>query len=502
MTAQMPKRKAPRPPARRLAQLATTTLLLAVGAMPTLPGSASEPGVPGSLHQAYTAGRLNGDQVVPSVEIADYQGEHVVLQAVYVGRDAGEPTLGVDKKGNAFFAAAAYDGVGGLPRTKVLRSTDGGVTWTWVGPKLTDDHPSPPATNDPYVYVDEETGRVFNVELSLSLACSTLHYSDDQGATWIPNHLGCGQPVNDHQTIVAANPPAPFTTVGYPNIVYYCFNRVTDASCSRSLDGGLTFHPTGAPSFPGYEAGDPYNKFGVPGLCGGLHGHVVTDAKGRLYIPKSHCGIPVLAVSEDAGTTWRRTVISKSFRTGDSHVAEHQAIATDDAGNLYYLFMDDVHHKMWLTISRDAAKTFSEPMMVAPPGVAETNFPTIVAGAAGRIAMTFPGTNVDNRSNARRPWNSYVVVSTNALDATPVFVSATANDPLDPVHRGACNGRCAGMLDFLDVIVSPVDGYAWATAVDTCTAGNGCTKLTGTPGPANDAEGLAVRQIAGPKLRG
>ncbi len=141
--------------------------------------------------------------------------------------------------------------------------------------------------------------------------------------------------------------------------------------------------------------------------------------------------------------------------------------------------------------------------MVAPPGVAETNFPILTAGAVGRIAIQFPGTLVDERSSTRRPWNAYTVVSTNALDAAPLFVSATANSPDDPIHRGPCGtgsntGRCGGMLDFLDIRVSPVDGGFWAAATDTCLATNGCAQGTGS---ANARLGVAIRQIGGPRLR-
>lgn len=465
------------------------------------PVSGSVPGagdpVVGGASASYNPGALVGGVVVPSAPV-EYQGEPLTVAATYVGRDAGEPTLSVAKDGTAYIAAAAYDGVAGLPRTRVLRSDDGGKSWKDKGPKVPGgDNTMPPVTVDPYVWVDTTTGRVFNVELSL--ACSTVSISDDRGESWISNPLGCGQPVNDHQTIVTGPPAPPLVGVGYPNAAYYCFNRVSDAACSRSLDGGLNWVPSGAPSFPGYEVGQPYNKFGVPGLCGGLHGHAVVDKRGWLYIPKSHCGLPTLAVSEDNGVTWRRSVVSTAFKTGEAHVGEHHSVAVDDAGNVYYLFYEDTGRLPWLAVSRDGGKTFGAPMMVAPPGVTEVNLAAMDAGAAGRVAIQFAGSTSTNRNDAKRPWNSYMLVTTNALDEKPLFLSTTANPLSDPIHRGNCHGRCGGMLDFLDMIVSPVDGRFWAPVVDTCTAGNKCS-TTGA-GTANDAEGIAVRQLTGPRLR-
>jgi hypothetical protein len=486
----------------RVLALAAIVALLA-GVQPVARAVAGDPAAPvEGLQQAYTAGRLVDGEVVDSVPVA-YEGDPLTVQAVPIGRDAFEPTLGVDRDGVAYMAAGAFDGPRGLPRTKVLKSVDGGVTWAESGPRApAGDTTIPPATLDPYVYVDEETGRVFNLELNL--ACSTLSFSDDQGATWLTNPLGCGQFVNDHQTIVAGNARAGLVTAGYPNVLYYCFNRVTDASCSRSLDGGVVWAPTGSPSFPGYEVGDPYDKFGIPGLCGGLHGHAVTDGDGRLFIPKSHCGLPTLAVSEDGGTTWRRTVVTTALPTGEAHVGEHHSVTVDDAGNVYYLFWDDGRQKLWLAVSTDHGATFGEPRMVAPPGVAQANLPALTAGAAGHIAFQFPGTTVDDPDDEQRPWNSYMVVSTNATDAEPLFMSTTANDPDDPIHRGDCNGRCAGMFDFLDIVVSPVDGGFWAAVTDTCTATRDCNVsrvVDADERLAVDAEGIAVRQLGGPRLR-
>ena len=41
----------------------------------------------------------------PQTSPAPYRGEALVLQQSYIGRDAAEPTMGVDKDGVAFYAA-------------------------------------------------------------------------------------------------------------------------------------------------------------------------------------------------------------------------------------------------------------------------------------------------------------------------------------------------------------------------------------------------------------
>jgi hypothetical protein len=158
--------------------------------------------------------------------------------------------------------------------------------------------------------------------------------------------------------------------------------------------------------------------------------------------------------------------------------------------------------------------------MIAPPGVHEVNFPSIDVGDPGRIAITFPGTTSTGGSKDNtRPWNSYVVMSTNALSKNPLFLSNISNPKFDPVARGDCNDRCGRMYDFLDIVASPSDqGRIFATAVDTCTALLDCrnkrvagndddadivTEETAHPyGASADMQGVILREVSGPALRG
>jgi hypothetical protein len=442
-----------------------------------------------SVTEDETARTYHGTRVGPGFEgtpanvPAAKKGQPLKVRATYVGREAAEPTVGVARNGTAFYAAATFDSAVGTARTEILRSRDGGLTWQSVQPRLPAPLESePPTTLDPYVYVEEDSGRVFSIDLYVG--CSYLLYSDDEGETWTRNPLACGDFVNDHQTIFAGPPPANLETQGFPEVLYYCFNRVADSSCGRSVDGGDTFLPTRDPAYIGV------NDEGA--FCGGLHAHLSTDGEGRVFLPKGHCDDASVSISEDGGDSWQVVKINDFIEVADHEVN----LAVDAANNLYALWWDAADRLPYLATSTDHGQTWSTPLMIAPPGVHEVNFPTLAAGDPGRIALTFPGTTSQAQGDLRRPWNSYVVVSTDALAENPLFTWTTANDLADPIHRGNCGpGRCGGMFDFLDMVVSPHDGSAWATAVDTCTGG--CVNGTA---PAAAMDGVVVRQVRGPSL--
>lgn len=467
-------------------------LLLAVLAMAS-PAAAQGPKAPEPAGPAsYHGVRWSPGDTGPRARLAAYQGEPLLIRWSPLGHDAFEPTIGVDRDGTAFYAASSFDdgldGLGFVPKTKILRSDDGGGTWTDVTFKTAADD-TPPLTLDPYVYVDTASGRVFSIDNQG--AGSFMTFSDDKGETWTASAL-TSPGINDHQTVFSGPPPAEGslqTSAAFPNVVYYCVNHMTHQGCAVSADGGLTFAPSGAPAFGPCVHGTTVG-------CG--TGHGVVDSAGRAFLPRADVGEgPEIAISEDGARSWRVVRVAD----GPGAAFTHTAMAVDADDNLYYVWFDLAERLPYLSHSRDHGRTWSRPLMVAPPGVHDVNFPEIDAGAAGRIALAFPGTTVDDQQDDTRPWNAYMVVSTDALDADPRFLSNIANPADDPVHRGECLGRCPGMFDFIEAVVSPADGTAWATMTDTCTTENACSTTRGAS-LSTDEQAYAMHQTAGPRLHG
>ncbi len=406
---------------------------------------------------------------------------------------AVEPTIAMTKDGSIYYAAANQPNP--IPRlVDLLVTRDKGKTWEVTSPRLADRNLHP-VTLDPYVYVDERTDRLFS--LDLTVACSYLSFSDDGGETWIHNPLACGRPVNDHQTLFSG--PRSTTELpgeGFPNNVYYCWNDIATSSCSKSLDGGITWIPTGSPAFPGRsEDGE---------VCGGLHGHGVVGNDGTVYLPREYCDKPFLAISKDEGLTWERVQISKmSVAPG-----QDPSVAVDRKGNIYYAFPGR-DRLPYLSVSTKDGKTWSKPVMLGAPKVKETNLLTIDVGDPGKVAYAYYGSEnspypVCSKTDAgchvglyvKTTWNGYLGYTTDALSDSPVFTTASVNHRSESLKNGQCGpGRCADVWDFIDVIVGN-DGVPYGAYVDACV--NVCTQTNSTGG---EGVGVFARLDGAPKLQ-
>jgi hypothetical protein len=414
-----------------------------------------------------------------------------------IGREAAEPTIAVTKKGNVFIPAATFDGAGGLARTEIRASFDRGKTWKTVGGG--NEFANTPVTLDPYIFVDPDTDRIFNDDLTL--ACSYLSFSDDEAENFTVNPVACGLPVNDHQSIVTGK-PVTSSTMGYPNSVYYCgSNQIADTSCARSFDGGRTF-VTGGIAYVGTNPGSP-NLF-----CGGLAGHTVTGPKGEVYVPRVYCDVPTVAISTNEGLTFTQVKVSDVKGVPFQH---DSAMAVDSAGNAYYTWIG-FDRLPRLAVSRDAGRTWGKELVLTPPELAQSNLPAIAAFGPGQVAVAFHGSanrccyQVDeqrpgDRDNAQARWSTYMVTSSNALAPEPTFYSTTVDPRPDPSIKRACGPgfRCGNALDFLGVVVDST-GEVWSSSVDACTPAGGDITGSNVKGdcvadpavPQNNRRGIAA----------
>ena len=368
--------------------------------------------------------------------------------------DAGEPSIG----SNWATGAAMYQS--GLQTYKVTfdNANPPAATWSDVSSTLTST-----TSLDPILFTDHNTNRTFVSQLSAD--CSLLAFTDNDGASWTQNPVGCGLAAGaDHQTVGGG----PFATggtgtgVGYKDATYYCAQAIATAQCSLSNNGGLSFNP----AVPIYNATQ----------CGGLHGHVqVAPNDGAAYVPNADCGGKQgFSVSSDNGTTWAVRTVPGSSTQDESD----PAIGFGSAGKVYLGFANGNGHPTIATTS-DKGVTWSTPKDVgAAFGIQNTQFPRVIAGDNDRAAFAFLGTPTggdDQSSSVAGVWHLYIATTYDG-GATWTTVDAT---PTDPVQRGCIwlgggSNTCRNLLDFMGSTVDKTGhvliGYADG-CIGTCVSG-------------------------------
>lgn len=423
---------------------------------------------------ALVALTLTGGAPAASAAVASYAIVHAP-HSLTGWNDAGEPSVGANwSTGNLLYQS-------GL-RTYKISPSDG---WTDVSSTLTS------ATSlDPILFTDRRTNRTFVSQLSAD--CSLLAFTDNDGASWTQNPVGCGLAAGaDHQT-VGGGPFAAGATgtgVGYPDATYYCAQAVATAQCSLSNNGGVSFNP----AVPIYNATQ----------CGGLHGHIQVAPDGAAYVPNADCGgRQGFSVSRDNGTTWTVKTVTGSATQDESD----PAIGIGSAGTVYFGFQQASTAKgvnetyPAVSVYKPGTGTFSAPVNVGTAlGIRNVQFPRVVAGDDDRAAFAFLGTTTggdDQASSFPGVWHLYISTT---IDGGTTWDTVQATPNSDPVQKGCIwlgggSNTCRNLLDFMGSTVqkdgSVVIGYA--DGCDSTCAGGGKNSY--------GAEATIARQTGGPLL--
>jgi hypothetical protein len=405
----------------------------------------------------------------------------------YLGRGAGEPSIGVNWNTGVVNFQSDLE-------TLFVNFDDNpasGQAATWANrPAITSQF----VDSDPIGFTDRQTGRVFSGELTLVSPTCKTSYSDDDGQTWVATQGSGFASGIDHETIGGGPFHAPLTRPAgvpglYPNAVYYCSQDLETAFCSRSDDGGLTF----GPSIPMY----------IFTQCVGIHGHVKVGPDGTVYVPNNNCnGEGAVVVSEDNGTSWNvRPVHSATVDTSSG--SSDPAVGIDNNGRVYF-GMANADTSATVATSDDQGKTWSNIYDVgAASGVKNIRYPAAVGGDAGRAAIAFYGsTTAGDPEDAAFPgvWHLYVA---HTFDGGQSWTTSDLT-PNAPLQRGGIwtQGGAAinrNLLDFFDITIDK-QGRVLVGYVNGCSGGDCAQAAPTASGNAYTATATIARQTSGRRM--
>ncbi len=421
-------------------------------------------------------------------EVIVAEPESMAFFVSTVGERAPEPSVGITSSGCIFFVALE----------KVMRSCDHGTNW-----ERTDGLLVSPTSNDPYLWVDPITDRVFDVQMG-PLTHTWIAWTDDDGTNWLGNPYDQGPyPVNDHIKVGSG----PWTGEGlgygsagglnpsYETAVYFCYNKLIGVYCYTSFDGGMTF-PVGG------------QIIGLAG-SGGLHGAITTAPDGTVYVPP-RTGTPTVLFSKDNGFSWESRTMGSDVGTPDPR--KNSEVGTDSASNAYHIWIG-ADHGVYMARSTDSGNTWDETSLrISPVEITSATFPHIDAGDPGRVAVAYLGATdyVGNPqladeahgSEVNATYHMYVSYSLDALAPSPTWTTIQISQ--DPVqigsiclNSGACSNGNRNLLDFNDLTIDQ-DGRIYIAYADGCTGE--CAAGDHTPSKSRDALGKVAIQAGGPSL--
>jgi hypothetical protein len=425
----------------------------------------------------------------------------LAVKVLKVGQRGAEPTLGVTRDGAIYVTGGS---------AAVWKSADRGATWANVA------SPIPRPDVDPYLWVDPKTDRIFSAPDNI--ACSNLMWSDDGGKSWAWMPAGgCGLPGHDHQSLVTGPPPQGISTMGYPDVVYYSYNSVRSEAplaqqlgqdgtwVDASLDGGLTWS-LGARVLPSDGCED------------GLNGAPAVAPDGTVFVPMPRCDGLHVGVSKDAGKTWKVGAITGVGTLGSDDpkgpgllgatnpFSPNPGMGVDAAGNAFVAFAGH-DGRMYLARSTDDGATWSQPLVVSAPGISGTAYSALVAGAAGKVAIAYLGTNASTTdwqghaaqwASPETRWHLYLTLVADASSQAPTVTSLRVTPQDDPVQigciwQGGGSNPCRNLGDFLGM--AQRDGRVYVVYSD------GCDKCASAD-QSRRADLTVVAEDTGPSLAG
>ena len=354
-------------------------------------------------------------------------------------RTEGEPLNYIDPDGN-YWDSGPYGFSTG--QSWVHRSTDGGdqfniVSFVGLRPN------APPGGGDTDLVVDDQGAAYFvDLEGLAELSCAV---STDDGNNWTTNQACVLDTVVDRQWFAVDNGP---TSGSSDNTVFLAYRQTPRGSFIYSTPGAG--NPGGGVVYVNSSA-DPVNPVSIGAPCGQMR---FDPVRRNLYYPciaGDHVEITVGHVNPGQRTGIVYTNVQAPTSPGGGPIGDvFTSVATDAAGNLYAVWIDETDHNVYYAASTNAGQTWGPVHQINGNDANSNEFMWAQGGAAGTLAVAWLGNSshldsdfmpswYNNRQAAAQfKWFGYASLIRNAAASSPSFVQTKFTD--QPSHYGQiCN---------------------------------------------------------------
>jgi hypothetical protein len=396
----------------------------------------------------------------------------------------------------------------------IHRSVDGGDQFNIVSFQRLRPNLSPAGGGDSDIVTDDQGFAYFaDLEGLVEIGCAV---TNDNGNNWKTNPACVATTLDDRQWLAMDN--GSNTSSGAlgtaDNTVFHAYRQVPLGSFIYSSPGSTgTADPIGGVVYQNSSASPGAVSTGAP--CGQLRFDPVNR---NLYYPCAegdHVNITIGHVGVGQRTGIFYTNVDAPASPGGAVGDIFPAVATDSAGNVYAVWVDEIDHNVYYAYSTDKGQTWTGPRQINGNEANSNVFPWAQGGSPGTLAVAWLGNsshldsdNMPSWYNDRQAatafkWFGYASLIRNATSGSPSYAQAKFTD--QPMHYGEiCNeglgctlsGGDRTMADFMALFIQPNDGNP--------DLDDGAMRLVynDTTSQHHGAHIFEVRQVAGPSALG
>ncbi len=348
-------------------------------------------------------------------------------------RTEGEPLVHIDQFGNIWESGPWGFSTG---QGFVAKSTDHGDSFHIVSPDGLRPNITPVGGGDSDIITDDQ-GFAYFADLE-GLGNIGVAVTDDGGNTWKTQLAAAQNTAVDRQWLAVDNG---LTSGSSDNTVFLTYRQVPlgsqilsspGSTGTTDLTGGLVFQNAGTGPGPQFVA------TGAP--CGRLTFDPVLR---NLYLPclrSDHVEITRAHVNPSQRTGLTFTTLATPVSPGGAVGHLFASLTTDQAGNVYVVWVDTNNQNVYLSVSTNAGSSWSTPVQVNGDPANTNVMPWAIAGIAGTVDIVFYGTSsrgdpnsfpswLNNRQAATGvKWFTYFVQVQGATTATPTIFQVQASE--------------------------------------------------------------------------